>query len=398
MRKPILMFLTWLAGLALTACQTGAATPPVATPLPTETPSATPLPPTETPAPTPTITVTLPLNSQYGPPLLSIHMFTPMRGWGVLENQLLATNDGGFTWAGVPVPGGQFSGYNGAFFKNEREAFILVAASDGSNSGTLNYTADGGQTWESNPVPMSSGRIQFMPDTNLEGLIFQTLGAATGSMPVAVYQSLNRVSWLRTFAHVQPEELNGLPYAGNKNGFFFVNLSVGWLTGSEPVENSFYLFRTSDAGRNWERVNLPLPPDVQTFMAETHPPVIFRDGKGFLPVDFLAPTGGESLRYFYYTEDSGATWAPRGSLPRGTVYEFADANTGWAWAGRELFYTVDGALTWVSLPVSFPAREAATCLNFIDTRNGWLITVDDKSRVHLYRTSDAGSTWSVVIP
>lgn len=395
MRKQLSVIL-FLTGVVLAACGAGIATPPPPPDLPTWTPSATPPPPTPTATLTPTITPTPPLNAQNGPPLLSIHMFTPMRGWGIIENQLLATNDGGFTWAGVPVPGGEFSGYNGAFFHSEREAFILVASPDGSNSGTLNYTNDGGQTWQSIPVPMSSGTIQFLPNTNQEGFIFQTLHGVAGSMPVAVYQTLDRVNWLRTFAHDRPEEIEGLPFAGVKNGAVFINPSVGYITGSEPVENSIYLFRTGDAGRSWQRLSLPLPEGMQDYMAETQPPIFFQDGKGFLPVDFS--TAEKATRVFYYTEDGGTNWAPRGAIPRGSAYEFVNGSTGWAWSGRSLFYTTDGAQTWTAQPVSFSAREVATCLNFIDPRNGWLITVDDRSRVRLYRTNDAGGTWAVVIP
>ncbi len=396
MRKTLSMFLFLLSG-ALAACQSAIITPPPPPDLPTWTPTSTPLPPTPTATLTPTITPTLPLNAPNGPPLLSIHMFTPTRGWGVIENQLLVTNDGGFTWAGVPVPGGKFDGYNGTYFKSENEAFVLIAAPDGSNSGTLNFTADGGQTWESIPVPMSSGTIQFLPNTNLEGFIFQTLGGAAGSMPVAVYQSLDRVNWLRTFAHDRAEEIEGLPFSGHKNGAVFISPSVGFITGSEPVQNSIYFFHTGDAGRTWQRVTLPLPNDMQDFMAETLPPIFFQEGKGFLPVDFLL-ADEEAKRVFYYTEDGGVTWIPRGTVPRGSAYEFVNENTGWASAERALFYTTDGALTWNPLPVSFSASELVTYLNFIDPRNGWLITVDDRSRVRLYRTNDAGGTWTVVIP
>lgn len=397
MRKNFSILLFLLAGSLLAACGAKMVTPPPAPPdLPTWTPSVTPPPPSPTATLTPTITPTLPLNAQNGPPLLSIHMFTPLRGWGIIEHQLLATNDGGFTWAGVPVPGGEFSGYNGAFFHNEREAFILVASPDGSNSGTLNYTSDGGQTWQSISVPMSNGTVQFLPNTNLEGFIFQTLKGSPDSMPVAVFQTLDRENWLRTFAHDRPEEVAGLPFSGIKNGAVFVSPSVGYITGSEPVENSIYLFRTADSGRTWQRVALPLPEGIQNYLAETLPPIFFQNGKGFLPVDFLM--GDEAIRVFYFTEDNGANWVPRGSLPRGTAYEFANDSTGWAWAGRSLFYTTDGAQTWTAQPVSFSARETATCLNFIDPRNGWLITVDDRSRVRLYRTMDAGATWTVVMP
>lgn len=396
MRKRLISLLVLWMAVLLAACQPTGEPPAPVPELPTATPTETPLPPVPTATLTPEPSPTPPLNSPNGPPLLSIHMFGPMRGWGVMENQLLATNDGGFTWASVPVPGGRFDGRNGLFFMSEREAFVLVAAPDGSNSGTLHYTADGGQTWQSIPVPMSSGTVQFLPNTNLEGFIFQTLPPAGNAMPVAVFQTLDRVTWLRTFAHVRPEEIGGLPFEGLKTGAVFVNPSVGYITGSDKAENSIYFFRTGDAGRTWQRVSLPLPEGLSAFQAETLPPVFFRDGKGFLPVDFLA--GGQYTRVFYFTEDAGATWTPRGSVPRGTVYEFANANTGWTWVGRSLYYTTDGAVTWTALPVSFLAQETGTWLDFIDPRNGWLITVDDRSRVRLYRTTDAGATWSVVIP
>lgn len=397
MRIKMLILLTFFLALALSACQLGIATPPPPVSLPTATASATLPPPTALPTLTPTVTPTPPLNSPSGPPLISIHMFTQMRGWGVIENQLLTTSDGGFTWSGVPVPGGVFSGYNGAFFLNETSAFILVSAPDGA-SGVLNYTGDGGQTWESIPVAAAFGQVQFMPNTNLEGFIFQDLGVTAGAMPVAVYQSLDRVNWLRTFAHDQPgEELNGLPLAGEKNGMYFANTSSGWITGSAPLPNAVYVYHSGDAGRTWQKVDLTLPEGMQDFTSQSQPPVFFGDSNGILPVDFV-PAAGDSVRVFYYSTDGGANWAPRGVTPSGTVYTFVDANTGWSWADGGLYSTADGAVSWAKLPVSLPAREQVTHLSFIDQRNGWMITRDTKSRVRLYRSSDGGNTWSVIIP
>jgi photosystem II stability/assembly factor-like uncharacterized protein len=397
MRKKILIVLTAFLALGISACQLGIATPPPPVAPPTLTAAATLPPPTAPPTLTPTITPTPPLNSPNGPPLIAIHMFSQQRGWGVIENQLLSTTDGGVSWAGVPVPGGTFSGYNGAFFLDEKSAFILVPAPGGA-SGLLNFTADGGQTWESIPVPAAQGQVQFMPNTNLEGFIFQDLGITMDSMPVALYQTLDRVNWLRTFAHDVPgQPVNGLPLTGIKNGVAFISNSSGWITGRNQSDSAIYLFHTGDAGRNWATVELSVPNDLQNFPSESHPPVFFEGLIGFLPVDFFTAEG-QGSRVFYYTSDGGATWMPRGRTPGGTVMKFVDASTGWTWAAGQLYFTSDGAQSWEKLPISLPAREQAIDLNFIDPRNGWMITRDTKSRVRLYRSQDGGNTWSVIIP
>jgi len=42
------------------------------------------------------------------------------------------------------------------------------------------------------------------------------------------------------------------------------------------------------------------------------------------------------------------------------------------------------------LPVAFGHSEHATYINFIDSKNGWLVTVGQGSRVRLYSTADGG--------
>jgi photosystem II stability/assembly factor-like uncharacterized protein len=134
-------------------------------------------------------------------------------------------------------------------------------------------------------------------------------------------------------------------------------------------------------------------------MTESYPPVFPDSTTGFLPVDFLATDPAQpSVRAFYVTKDGGNTWTLASTLPRGSAFEFVDASTGWAWADKKLYFTSDGATSWSVLPVAFSAREDVTQIEFIDPRNGWIITVDSKSVVRLYRTSDGGGTWSVVIP
>src|SRR5690349_7910027 len=80
-------------------------TPP---PLPTQVPSETPtITPTFTPTQTltPTITPTQPLTALDGPALLKLYMSDAKAGWGVIDNAILSTRNGGVNWASVPLPG-----------------------------------------------------------------------------------------------------------------------------------------------------------------------------------------------------------------------------------------------------------------------------------------------------
>lgn len=398
MKKTVIITVILILLTSLAACEYLPTTPLPAPPTIPPTATASPVPPTPTETLVPTATTIPPLNSQNGPPLISINMITPLNGWGIVENQLLLTNDGGFTWAGVPVPGGPFNGFNsGTHFVNDIFAMVLVPAPDGQ-TGLLNITRDRGQTWESVPVPAPHGKLQFVFNTDLEAFILTNLGAGSGSMPVALYQTLDQVTWERTFAHTAAETINGLPFLGIKSGMYFVSPSVGWITGTVVQENYIYAFQTGDAGRNWQQMSLNPPNEVGNYMAEAHPPIFFEGSRGFLMVDFLPTDGSDPVRGVYFSPDTGQTWSLVSTLPGGSAFQFIDAATGWTWAGRQLYFTADGALTWNILPVAFSSREDVTWIDFIDANNGWIITVDDKSRVRLYRTLDGGNTWAVVIP
>ncbi len=396
MKKQGLVMLVILL-LAALACQFLPATPAPPPPAP---PTSTVAPPSPTAEPTltPTITPTPVLNSAFGPPLISIHMFTPRNGWGVIENQLLLTNDGGVTWYGVPVPGDvPFNGYAGMYFQNETSMFVLLPNPTGG--GNLFYTNTSGQTWQTVPVPPERAWVQFFPMTNLEGFLMTEVGVGAGSMPVAFHQTFDMVTWKEMFRHQPGQDYeNSLPIAGIKNGMIFVDPYTGWVTGSVARENFIYFYVTSSSGLEWRPVELEIPTKYGAFMSTTTPPLFPTRSDGFLSVGVFPADGSDSLRLFYVTHDGGATWTLASELPYGVAEEFIDANTGWAWGGKRLYFTADGASTWTLLPVALSPREEVNQIDFIDALNGWIITVDDRSKVRLYRTYDGGNTWTAIIP
>src|SRR5258706_15073460 len=373
----------------------------MATPLPPPPPSMTPtltFTPLPTFTPTPTITPTPPLTASNAPALLELHMFGSKRGWGMTENMILSTSDDGVSWAQVPLPGATVDDSIGTFFYTADIAYFVVPVPN-AQIGQFFATRDGGQpdNWKINPVPFSSAKLYFI-DENV-GFAFQTLSKTADLMTVAIYETLDRGAiWTQVFIHSANQEDENLPVAGIKSGMSFIDSSNGFI-GLLSQENSVGLYHTLDSGRTWAKQDLKLPDGLSAYKATVWPPFFFRGRaiEGFLPVDFVSADTGASTRVFYATNDTGVSWTMVGSIPDGEAYYFLDIHTGWAWGKHTIYFTSDGAQTWTQLPVAFGRSERATILEFVDLNNGWLVTVDTQNRLHMYRTSDGGNTWTGIV-
>jgi photosystem II stability/assembly factor-like uncharacterized protein len=323
-------------------------------------------------------------------------MFTIKDGWGVMDDALLVTHDGGVSWASVPLPGASFNLSTGYVFFTDQFAYFLVPASDGQ-TGLLLTTKNGGGTWQVNSVPFAQRNLHFI--NVLVGFASGGFGAQPGSVTLyATYDSGQTWSQFYDQATVPAEA--ALPANGLPTGMSFIDPSQGWVGYSAAQPGELLLYRSYDSGRTWLRENLSLPENAKNALVTVLPPFFIRQtgADGFLPVDLFSPETGLSSRLFYATHDVGTTWTPGEAIVEGGAYTFLDAKTGWAWGKRGIYQTTDGAQTWFLLPAAFNRAEHGTWINFIDPEHGWLLTVDAKSRVRLYRTTNGGYGWETVIP
>jgi photosystem II stability/assembly factor-like uncharacterized protein len=162
----------------------------------------------------------------------------------------------------------------------------------------------------------------------------------------------------------------------------FVTANDGWMIDFQS------LYRTSDGGNSWQRVDIPS--DLLVVCAN------FTD----LQVGWIGATDGK----IYNTIDSGRTWTKQET---GLDYEFSqifftDRVHGWVTAFKNfpklrqqyaLLRTTDGGMNWEILSNGDAfSTHAVHSLFFISNTEGWAI---ERSNYGIAHTVDGGKTWAM---
>jgi len=82
----------------------------------------------------------------------------------------------------------------------------------------------------------------------------------------------------------------------------------------------------------------------------------------------------------------------------GRPASFSNYLEGFAWGSGDFFVTHDAGQTWTSFT---PGEDFTGLLNsfqFVNPQTGWVLTTNEASDPSLYRTTDGGSTWILLIP
>jgi photosystem II stability/assembly factor-like uncharacterized protein len=382
----------WLIVLALliSACSNGKASAPQSAEQP-----PTPYPDTPSPA-------KIDAPQVEAPEIINLEMFNELEGWAVTNTEIVRTNDGGITWYNVSPAGMVESGYSvGAFFLDRDHAWVQRPDMDKyPNSGTLYRTTDGGLTWENFIVPFSGGDLSFADAQN--GWMLADLGAGAGSNAVAVFQTTDGgSSWEKTYTNDPNEEdaSDSLPLGGLKSDLVPMDMHQAWVTGVVYAPGEIYLYRTTDQGRSWKQVPMPLPADAQNFELG-----IDRDQMKFVsPKDgylALRMSGDATQTAVYVTHDAGNTWRLTPTVLNGAgASSFLTRQEAVIYNGEQFQVTRDAAQTWSAVVPDISFGETFAGMEFVNLTSGWVITIDPSTNHRsLYRTQDGGSTWLPVVP
>lgn len=415
--------------------------------------------PAPTPAPEPSPALFTPKVTRHGgapkpdPEITTFAFADPQHGWIAIDDQILATADGGTTWqdlghvgakvtaldlisptqgwvgttSGIYVPSEGGKGWE-QIDKGDVIDLDFIDADRGW--ALMNHqmwqTTDGGRHWAL--LPRSCGgskdaRVSFTSATSGWLLCGGAVGAGLGGKSL-LHSTDGGENWqLIAQARGPGEEtgLSNLPRGGYVSELYFLDDEHGWISLARGA-----VLATTDGGQTWTgtggvEVEAATPVTLR-FFTPTDGRLLLRGGgihatndggqswaplyprlrPSFpLPSQMLSPTiwitmgrlneGGAILR----SNDQGQTWEQIGSLGSGNgSLSFIDARTGWALdRNGHVSATTDGGLTWQALAPSPPgAEEHFFRLQFFTREHGYAVS----GWGHLYETTDGGKRFTPV--
>ena len=355
------------------------------------TPTITPVPPTATFTPTPIGGTGIVVPS---PAINKLYMQDPSNGWAIGNPYVLRTMDGGATWYNV-TPLGVASVRN-AFFRSPSQGWVLAISSD-TGSPILLRTATGGSTWTvHNNLPFNGGYLQFLDDLN--GFVLSGEPSGMQRHAVNLYQTSDGgATWTLKYAVDPSQPNNTLPFSGHKSGMAFRDTLRGWVGGDIPTSGFVYLYRTDDGGVTWSPQPLALPAGYESASMTTTAPTFFSANEAVLPVRMGLGAGQLDL-YLYTTQDGGNTWNRSAAFARnGRLTDFASIRDAFSWdeAGF-LHVTHDSGTSWSQVTPNVNFGDSIRDLDFVSMTTGWMLDTDLNGNLALYRTSDGGSTWTLL--
>ncbi len=281
----------------------------------------------------------------------SIAFPTPTHGyagvWRFTTNNSTfhVTTDGGAHWASRTLTGTVISDM---VFTDETHGAIAATQNDGT-TGAILLTSDGGQSWGAPiPLPGRPGALFF-------------LDASTGYVVGSDAMLMKTVNGGSQWSPIAVPGTSGYSFGS----IFFVDANTGYLMAAAPQEFATKLYKTTDGGANWTKVQ-----DFGSGAATG-------DGKGvndlwFVDANVGFAAGRSGSPAIFKTTDGGAHWttqyqsASPANLNSVQKIAFADASIGYAVSDEGVVLrTVNGGTSWTP-EYSGPSGSAFGALSVID--------------------------------
>jgi len=100
----------------------------------------------------------------------------------------------------------------------------------------------------------------------------------------------------------------------------------------------------------------------------------------------------------YRTSDSGEIWTPGQVVPSGRPTNFSTFLDGVAWGGGQFYRTGDAGQSWTAFMPGEDFTALLGSFQFVSPVTGWVLTTNEASDPSLYKTTDGGATWILLIP
>lgn len=416
-----------LAGCSLPATPVASpsqASPTSASPTPA---SSAPIPQQPSPTPTEEVTPISPTPTLSGPSIQHVtagqaidityvRMIDVNTGWGIggldkTSDNIFRTQDGGVTWRDVtppqPIPPDGVSLVTIGDFLDASTGWVVYGGQDYPPPPYVYawYTQDGGATWQYSAINSSVSPEAFSPwlidfADDQHGWLMFYLGAGMMHQYAAIFATRDGGA---TWSDILDPYTDGGIQSFEKTGMAFVDAQTGWLArdghGVDPIP---HIFRTSDGGGTWERIDLPAPAGEPAFYDRwacgTFSPNAFSTQSVIVAMKCLSVDDFTTEKdYVYSTTDGGGTWQAYplpGTYLMGEGLLFLNPEVGLA-LGRRIFRTDNGGQTWnLAGEVSWDGQ-----FSYVDISHGWAVARNpDTGEIALVRKSDANGPWRILRP
>ena len=191
------------------------------------------------------------------------------------------------------------------------------------------------------------------------------------------------------------------PVDGNLLGVNFLSPAKGWVVTTE--QHSLMLGATIDGGTSWSFQPLLSPSGYEKYGPGDRVDVQFLDSANGWVLVKLVSGSNFSQGLLLRTSDGGNTWQENPNVPSAGRIHFTNEKDGWLVGGPQedqLYSTHDSGLTWARVEIKPPVNDAVPAFDlpvFQNANEGMLpvtFTGGDRSVLAIYRTNNAGETWS----
>jgi photosystem II stability/assembly factor-like uncharacterized protein len=312
------------------------------------------------------------------------------------------TEDGGTTWQDVtpPQPISQNTGFINAEFGAWDPDTAWVAY---NNANYIWSTANGGISWQASPVVFETtvdGMFAVLDQNHV--WFFQFLEGGMQRIITAVnWTSDGGATWDLLLDPYNDTTIQLF----DKTGVAFITPQYGWLTRDfRGVDPYVHLNWTQDSGITWEAIEIPPPPPLPTLfqngLAALYDPYLTAPGEGHFRL-FTRHYQDEEMidrNFLYKTSDQGTNWDIL-DMPSGDLYTVTEEIL-YA-ISREIYLSEDGGISWqlvksVNWDGQFTFIDKDTALA-IAHMPGDLFDPDD-DQYALVKTTDGCKTFEIVIP
>lgn len=224
-------------------------------------------------------------------------------GWAETAEGIVRTLDSGSSWWSATPADADPLRLRGTSFFDHRHGWTLELTEQEGGEARLWRTVDGGGTWQAVTVelppapPGAYGRvhIDFVDGEHGWLLVSFASNASADEGRVLLATDDGGRSW----------ETLGPPPASA--AMTMVTTDVGWVAGG-PTGGPTQLYLTSDRGRSWQQVDVPLPQGWEDAEPTHDAPAFSTADDGTLGVTLLTRDDSRAALAVYRTADGGREW------------------------------------------------------------------------------------------